>query len=239
MEVISEMKASAKKQIVSAIFIASLVLMAYSVSAVSGADSPIAGVKPGQKLQWSVMASSGVTATWYSESFMSRGNYSVPVGSTISLTLTSVVGTAFRGNISIGSLVLTNMSMSEISFNLLLGWYPFFEPGLVCPINWDVQKQNATSNGFTVAESGTGPVHTITFTHLNGTVGTKLTYDEATGVLETGYGSFGQFLIEVVLMPWTSSEVTVAIAIAIVAIAVVTVAGWYGSIRDRRTSRHS
>jgi hypothetical protein len=237
MEVISEMETSTKKQIVSAIFIASLVLMAYSVSAVSAADSPIAGVKPGQKAQWSVTASSGVTATWYSETFTSRGNYSLPVGSTIALTLTSVVGGNFRGDISIGSLALTNVSMSEISFNLLLGWYPF-QSGLVCPINWDVQKQNATSNGFTVEEAKSSGMDVITFTHLNGKVGTKLTYDEATGLLMSGYGSFGQFSVEVVLMRWTSGEITVALAIAVATIAVVLVGGLYSSVRDRRSVRH-
>jgi hypothetical protein len=238
MEVISEMRASTRRGIVSVIFLVSLVLMAYGVSAVSAADSSIAGVKPGQKAQWSVTASSGVTATWYTETFMSRGTYSLPVGSTIALTLTSVVGGMFRGDVSVGGFVLTNVSMSEISFNLLLGWYPF-QPGLVCPINWDVQKQNATSSGFIVEETRSGGINTITFTHLNGTVGTKLTYDEATGLLISGYGSFGQFLIEVVLTRWTSGETTVAIGIAVVALAVVLVGGWYGSVRGRRSLRHS
>jgi hypothetical protein len=237
MEVIGDMKASTRKEIASVIFLVSLVLMAYGVSAVSATDSSIAGVKSGQKAQWSITASSGVTATWYSESFMSRGNYSLPVGSTIALTLTSVVGGIFRGDITVGSLALTNVSMSEISFNLLLGWYPF-QPGLVCPVNWDVQKQNATSNGFTVEEAKSGGIDVITFTHLNGTVGTKLTYDEATGLLMSGYGSFGQFSVEVVLTRWTSEEITVAIAIAVITIAVALVGGWYTSARGRRSIRN-
>jgi hypothetical protein len=238
MEVISEMRMSTTRGIVSGIFLASLVLMAYSVSAVMAADSSLAGVKPGQKAQWSVTVSSGVTATWYTETFISRGNYSLPVGSTIALTLTSVVGDTFRGDVSAGGLVLTNVSMSEISFNLLLGWYPF-QPGLVSPINWDVQEQNATSSGFKVEETRSGGINTITFTHLNGAVGTKLTYDEETGLLISGYGSFGQFLVEVVLTRWTSGEATVAIAMAVVAVAVVLVGGWYGSVRGQRSLRRS
>jgi hypothetical protein len=234
MEVISEMRMSTRKGIVSVIFLATLMLMAYGVSAVSAADSSIAGVRTGQKAQWTVTASSGVTATWYTEMFTSRGNYSLPVGSTISLTLTIVVGGMFRGDVSVGSLVLTNVSMAEISFNLLLGWYPF-QPGPVCPINWDVQKQNATSSGFNVEETRAGGINTITFTHLNGTIGTKLTYDEATGLLISGYGAFGQFLVEVVLTRWTSVETTVAIGMAVVAVAVVLVVGWCGSVRGRRS----
>jgi hypothetical protein len=126
--------------------------------------------------------------------------------------------------------------MSVISYNLVLGWYPF-NSGLVCPTNWNVQAQNATSNGFTVEESGLGTMQTITFTHLNGTVGTKLAYDKNTGLLETGYGSFGRYLIEVALIHSTSSEATVSIGIAVAAVAIIAVAGWYGTTRSRRTSR--
>jgi hypothetical protein len=227
------MKASTRREIISVMFLVSLVFMAYSVSAVSATDSSIAGVNPGQKAQWTVTASSGVTTTWYSESFTPRGNYSLPIGSIIALNLTSVVNADFRANISVGGLVLTNVSMSEISYNLLLGWYPF-NPGLVCPINWDVQEQNATSNGFTVEESGPTLAGTITFTHLNGTVGTKLTYDERTGLLVKGYGSFGKFLIEVELTP-PSSDAAIAIGISVVVMAVIIVVGWFDSARRRRT----
>jgi hypothetical protein len=172
---------------------------------------------------------------WYSEIFAFVGNFTLPVGSIISLTLTSVLGSNIYANISVGGLVLTNASMSEIANNLLLGWYPF-NSGLVCPTNWNVQAQNATSNGFTVEESGLGTMQTITFTHLNGTVGTKLTYDENTGLLETGYGCFGQYLIEVALVHSTPSEAIVSIGIAVVVVAIIAVAGWYGTTRSRRTS---
>jgi hypothetical protein len=231
------MKASTRRGIVSVIFLVSLVLMAYGVSAASATDST-AGVEPGLKAQWSVTASSGVTSTWYSETFVPRGNYSLPVGSTIALNLTSVTDGNFRADISVGGLVLTNVSMSEISFNLLLGWYPF-NPGLVCPINWDVQTQNATSNGLTVEESGPVSAGTITFTHLNGTVGTKLTYDKTTGLLLRGYGSFGKFLIEVALIRGTSGETTIAIGMSLVVLAIVIVAGWFGSARGRRIPRQT
>jgi hypothetical protein len=232
------MKASTRTGIVLVIFLVSLVLMAYGASAVSATDSSTTGVEPGQKAQWYVTASSGVTATWYSETFMPRGNYSLPVGSIIALNLTSVVDSEIRANISVGGLVLTNVSMPEISYNLLLGWYPF-NPGLVCPVNWDVQRQNATSNGFTVEDSGPVSAGTITFTHLNGTVGTKLTYDKTTGLLISGYGSFGKFLIEVALIPETASETTIAISISLVVLAIVIIAGWLGSARGRRTPRQT
>jgi len=232
------MRKNARRGIISVLLVVSVVLMATSVSAVSAANSTISGVKPGQRAQWSVMASSGVTSTWYSETFMPRGNFSVPVGSTINLTLTSVIGGKFRGNISIGNLVLANVSMSEISFNLLLGWYPF-QLGLVCPVNWDVQTQNATSNGFTVEESRSGFEDVITFSHMNGTLGTMLVYDKATGLLTKGYGSFGQFLIEVVLIRCTPEEMTVAIVVAMIAVVTMLAGGWYVSIRERRSARLS
>jgi hypothetical protein len=230
------MKTFRRRQIASVIFLTSLLLTTYYVSAASATNSSIAGVTQGQTEQWAVTASSGVTTTWYSETFAPVGNFSLPVGSIISLTLTSVLNGNFYANISVGGLVLTNVSMSEISFNLLLGWYPF-NSGLVCPTNWNVQAQNATSNGFTVEESLLGPSQTITFTHLNGTVGTQLTYDKSTGLLETGYGSFGQFLIEVALIHLTSGEATIYIGTAIVAVAIIVAAGWYGTARGRKTSR--
>jgi hypothetical protein len=208
--------------------------MTSCISTASAASSSTVGVTQGQTEQWVVTASSGVTTMWYSETFAFVGNFTLPVGSIISLTLTSVLDDNFYANISVGGLVLTNVSMSEISNNLLLGWYPF-NSGLVCPTNWNVQAQNATSNGFTVEESTLGP-QTITFTHLNGTVGTQLTYDRNTGLLETGYGSFGQYLIRVALIHSTSGEATMYIGIAIVAVAIIAVAGWYGT-RSRRTSK--
>jgi hypothetical protein len=231
--VMDYMKKNAKRVFVSVLLLVSVLLMAYGVSATSAADSSISGVNPGERAQWSVTASSGVTTTWYSETFMPRGNFSLPVGSTINLTLTSVDGGRFRGNISIGNLVLTDVSMSEISFNLLLGWYPF-QPGLVCPVNWDVQKQNATSNGFTVEEQF-GPMRMVSFEHLNGTVGTKLIYDRTTGLLLRGYGSFGQFTIEVVLMSTISATTILVAVIVSVSIVVALVGGWYGSSGKRRS----
>jgi hypothetical protein len=232
--VVDYMKKNAKRGFVSVLVLVSVLLMAYGISAVSAAGSSISGVNPGERAQWSVTASSGVTTTWYSETFMPRGNFSLPVGSTINLTLTSVDGGRFRGNISVGNLVLTDVSMSEISFNLLLGWYPF-QPGLVCPVNWDVQKQNATSNGFTVEEQQSGPMNMVSFEHLNGTVGTKLTYDRATGLLLRGYGSFGQFTIEVVLRSTISATAIVVAVIVSVSIVVALVGGWYGSSGKRRS----
>jgi hypothetical protein len=191
----------------------------------------------GQKAQWTVVASSEVTTTWYSEIFMPRGNFSLPVGSTIDLTITSIDGGRFRGNISVGGLVLTDVSMTEISFNLLLGWYPF-QPGLVSPINWNVQAQNATSNGFTVKVQLFGPTNTIIFDHMNGTIGTRLTYDRRTGLLLDGYGSFGQFTIEIVLRSayaLPSPAETMVIVIATIAVVVAIVGGWYGTSGKTRS----
>jgi hypothetical protein len=225
------MKATTKKELVSALLLITLVLATYNVSATSATDSSISGIRIGQTMQWRVTASSEVTATWYSETFMPRGNFSVPLGSTISLTITSIADDAIRGDVSVGNLILTDVSMSEVSFNLLLGWYPF-QPSLVCPVNWDVQELNATSNGFTVYQAG---LTTITFTHLSGAVGTELTYDKATGILVEGYGSFGQFLIQVTLMPEASSgEMIVVLAIALIAVVAVFLVAWYDSIRRRR-----
>jgi hypothetical protein len=147
-----------------------------------------------------------------------------------------VADSNFMADISVGGLALTNVSMSEISFNLLLGWYPF-NPGLVCPTNWNVQEQNATTNGFTAEEAGNGPSQSVTFTHLNGAVGTKLTYDMATGLLLSGYGSFGQFLVKVVLVRLSSGDAAEAIGISVVAMVILIAVGWYSSIRHRRTSR--
>jgi hypothetical protein len=235
--VVNHMEKYTKRVFVSVLLVVSIMLMSYGAVAVSASDSSVSGVSLGQEAQWSVTASSGVTATWYSETFMPRGNFSLPVGSTIDLTITSVVGGRFRGNISVGGLVLTNVSMTEISFNLLLGWYPF-QPGLVSPINWNVQVQNATSNGFTVQVPLFGPTDTIVFDHLNGTVGTKLTYDRSTGLLLDGYGSFGQFTVEVALRSAfspLSPTATMVVVIAAVSVVVAIVGGWYGT--SRKSSR--
>ena len=230
------MKKNSKRVFVSALLIVSLMLVSYSASAVSATDSSVSPLSLGQSAQWSVTTSSGVTATWYSETFMPRGNFSLPVGSTINFTITSIDGGRFRGNISVGGLTLTNVSMTEISFNLLLGWYPF-QPGLACPIDWSVQAKNATSNGFKVQESLSGFQNTIIFDHLNGTVGTKLTYDRGTGLLLDGYGSFGQFTVEVVLrsVSLASQSATMVLVIAAAGIAVAIVGGWYGTSRKLRS----
>jgi hypothetical protein len=236
------MKKISKRRALSVLFLVSFMAMAFGVSGASAADSSILGIKVGQRSEWVVTDSSGVTSTWYSETFMARGNFSVPVGSMISFTLTGVTGGRFIGDISAGDLSLVNVSMSEIAFNLLLGWWPF-QPGLVCPINWDVQKQNATSNGFSVTESMAGFGDRITFKHLNGTTGTMLVYNEATGLLTKGYGSFGQFLIEVTLtptmMPATPAEAVFVIAVAGFSIAAAFITGWISSARERQSSRHS
>jgi hypothetical protein len=235
-EVTDYMKDSKKLHIV-VLLITSLMLITYGTSVASATDSSLTALSPGMSAQWSVTNSSGVTATWYSETFMPRGDFSLPVGSTINFTMTSVFGGRFRGNISVGGLDLANVSMTEISFNLLLGWYPF-QPGLVCPTNWDVQVRNATSNGFKVQIPLSITKNIIIFDHLNGTVGTRLTYDKKTGLLLDGYGSFGQFTIEVVLVPapLTSSEATMVIVLAAVAVALVIFGGWYGA--SRKLPRH-
>jgi len=194
------MQMKVRREAIPVLLLISTLLLAYGFSSVSAAESPIWGVKPGQSAQWLVMASSNVTTMWYSETFNPVGNFSAPVGSSINLTVTSIVGGSCRGNVAVGGLVLTNVSMAEISFNLLLGWYPF-QPGFVCPVNWDVQKENATGNWLTVKESRIGNIEVIIFQGLlGGSTGTILTYDKATGLLINGYGSFGKFMIEVTLM---------------------------------------
>jgi hypothetical protein len=194
------MQMKVRKGVIPVLLLVSVLLLAYGASSVSATSSPIWGLESGQSAQWLVVASSNVTTMWYSEAFTPVGNFSAPIGSTINLTVTSIVNGTCRGNISVGGLVLSNISMGEISFNLLLGWYPF-QPGFVCPVNWDVQKQNATSNGLSVKESRIGNIEVITFQRLVGdSAGTILTYDKATGLLVYGYGSFGKFMIEVTLI---------------------------------------
>nr|MDO8099335.1 hypothetical protein [Candidatus Njordarchaeota archaeon] len=194
------MQLKLKRGVIPVLLLVSVLTLTYGVSSVSAADSSTWGVKLGDSAEWLVMASSNVTTMWYSETFSPVGNFSAPVGSTINLTVSIIVDATCRGNVAVGDLVLTNVSMAEISFNLLLGWYPF-QPGLVCPVNWDVQKQNATSNGLTMKESTIGSTPVITFKYLPGdSTGTILTYDKATGLLVNGYGSFGKFMIEVSLI---------------------------------------
>ena len=234
------MRKISRRNVASVLFLVSFVTMAFSVSSVSAFDSSVLGVNIGQRFDWVVRASSGVTSTWYSENFTARGNFNVPVGSVVSFTLTSVAGGRFSGNISVGGLTLSDVPMSEIAFNLVLGWWPF-QPGIVCPINWDVQRQNATSTGFSVTEATTGFGDTIAFTHLNGTTGTMLVYNKATGLLTKGYGSFGQFMIEVALVPAmipvSPAEIIVVIAIAAASIAVAFIGGWNSTARDQRNPR--
>jgi len=205
------MEKNARRSVVLVLFLISFVLMAYDAPAVNAADSSNASIRSGQSARWLVMASSNVNATWTTETYIPRGNYSAPVGSTINFTVTSVVGGRPRGVISIGNLVLTNVSMAETSVSLILGVYPF-DSGLICPTNWDVQKQNATDNefnNFTVEESKIGEIETVTFKYLSGilgnpyTYGTTVVYDKATGLLIHGYGYayyVHEFMIDVALV---------------------------------------
>jgi hypothetical protein len=72
---------------------------------------------------------------------------------------------------------------------------------------------------------------------MNGTVGTKLTYDRVTGVLVDGYGSFGQFTVEIVLNSSTINMPLPAIVVVAAAVAIVAavVGGWYASSRKPRS----
>jgi hypothetical protein len=212
-----------KRGVISVLLLVSVLTLTYGVTSVSAATPLTWGVKPGDRAEWLVMASSNVTTMWYSETFSPVGNFSAPIGSTINLTVTSVSGGVCRGNIAVGNLVLTNVSMGEISFNLLLGWYPF-QPGFVCPVNWDVQRQNATGIGLTVRDSAIGNTQVVTFKYLLGdSTGTILTYDKATGLLINGYGSFGKFAIEVSLIS-TSIDIS-SVQSGFVSVEVATMVG--------------
>jgi hypothetical protein len=192
------MQTKVKKELVTILLLVSVLVTAQSVSMVNAADSSIFGVTPGQRSQWLVMDSSNVTLEWIQEDFTHVAYYQVPVGSIINLTITNTVGNRCNGTISIGNLTRTNVPMSEVSFNLILGWWPF-QPGLVCPINWDVQKLNATQHGFTVTETTIGGIQAITFKYLIGSQGTILVYDKTSGLLLNGYGKFTS-VIEVALV---------------------------------------
>ncbi|WXG44868.1 MAG: hypothetical protein WED04_12705 [Promethearchaeati archaeon SRVP18_Atabeyarchaeia-1] len=229
------MKTGTKRAIFSVGLLIVLIAASFALASIEATRQSPSPIKRGQTMQWLVTSSSNVTTMWYSETFSPRGNFTAPLGSTINLTITSTSGGRFRGDLSVGHLALNNTSMPEISFNLLLGWYPF-QPGLICPTNWNVQKQNATGNGLTVRESKIGGLNAITFTHLLGNNGTILVYDEATGLLLSGYGAFGRFLIEVTLVNTSAdlglvqsnyslllfiSSVIVIVAVASAAIGVV------------------
>jgi hypothetical protein len=196
------MRTKTRREVIPVVFLVLVLATAYGTSVVYSVDSSIWRVEAGQSAQWLVMASSNVTAEWYSETFTFVGRYHVPVGSTINFTVTSVVGSQCRGDISVGNLSIRDVSTGETSDNLALGMWPF-RSGLVSPVNWDVQKQNATDLGYTVNETKLGDnIEVVTFKYLfpGGVGGTILVYDKATGLLISGYGAFGQFLLEVTLI---------------------------------------
>ncbi|GAB4305169.1 MAG: hypothetical protein Kow0069_00580 [Promethearchaeota archaeon] len=85
---------------------------------------------------------------------------------------------------------LVNVSMTEVAFNLGLG-FANFNPGLLCPTNWT--KVNETAHSVAVGyfagtvdfKVGSSTVE-IAYRQDTGTQNTTLIYDKSTGVLVTG-----------------------------------------------------
>lgn len=207
--------ARVRRRVISVMLLISVIFAAYSVTTVNAVDSPTWGVRQGESAQWLVTASSNVTASWWSENPLAYvGHYNIPIFSTISFTVTNTTDGRCKGDISVGNLSVRDASTADTSDNLVLGTWPF-RSGLICPVNWDLQKRNATDLGYTVNEVRFGGIETIVFEYVSGaigfsgTIGTFLMYDKATGLLIQGYGYAyynHEFMVEVSL---TSTNVDV------------------------------
>ncbi|MGQ4832737.1 MAG: hypothetical protein ACP6IS_02415 [Candidatus Asgardarchaeia archaeon] len=187
-------------------------------------------VKVGDIIKWSVVVAPNTTFWWWDNDTGTPRLYLVLVqkGDIMEYNITSVEGSALRGNFKLGNLTVTGVTPETIGMNLVFGLWPFITGPVVKP-DWENIINNAHENNVQNISSSNFdmylglPRETITFENETKNGAFKLVYEKASGILLYGYGKYGKYELAVTIAS-TSVQIGIStITYALVGVPIVIV----------------
>lgn len=176
-----------------------------------GQDEEEFAVKKGCKTQWQINAISSGPKVWLGLDLSPRATWSAINGSTIEFEVTAISSDGdLLGDLEVGELSLSNISIRETGINFALGFYPGIPgilnpwiPGLITDLDFVNHEINARAQAALLGGSfqAEEPVQeflgkklkVVTFTIVQLGQNATLTYDKKSGILleaDTGFKDF-------------------------------------------------